>query len=432
MMLKLMGRSLSLGILSGAIAVTFAIILFLIAVVLAGEGPVIKGISCQLGISKECILLELQEEREKLRGMERRNRELMARNKEMEALVERLSALDHASESYVVFFEKRGHGHTVSTGHTFSLRGIAVCAGCNVPLRSSITKGNGGSYHYYLCQTKGYDHYGKSIKRDKVEGDVGELIKSLQPTEGLMAAAKAMFRHIWEAKEAQAKDMLSIGKRKIASLEKDVDRLLDTITSVSKPSVIARCEDKIDMLEREKTKLAQEMASAKGCFEEKLEPVLTFLANPFKIWASGNINLRRLVLKLAFADRIHYDRFEGARTPEIAIPFKALGGMADPQVCFGAQERTRTSTSIRTLAPEASASTNSATWAGVVRTPFIRGAGWCQRRFCGFGPPFFGSRPGKLRARWVRAWKTALTASNRRFARAAMRQSRLVEAAAYG
>ncbi len=32
----------------------------------------------------------------------------------------------------------------------------------------------------------------------------------------------------------------------------------------------------------------------------------------------------------------------------------------------GAQERTRTSTSVRTLAPEASASTNSATWAGVV------------------------------------------------------------------
>ena len=35
---------------------------------------------------------------------------------------------------------------------------------------------------------------------------------------------------------------------------------------------------------------------------------------------------------------------------------------------IGAQERTRTSTSIRTLAPEASASTNSATWAGVVKS----------------------------------------------------------------
>ena len=39
---------------------------------------------------------------------------------------------------------------------------------------------------------------------------------------------------------------------------------------------------------------------------------------------------------------------------------------------FGAQERTRTSTSIRTLAPEASASTNSATWAGVVGPAYKR------------------------------------------------------------
>ena len=38
----------------------------------------------------------------------------------------------------------------------------------------------------------------------------------------------------------------------------------------------------------------------------------------------------------------------------------------------GAQERTRTSTSIRTLAPEASASTNSATWAGVVGPAYKR------------------------------------------------------------
>ncbi len=58
-------------------------------------------------------------------------------------------------------------------GDHFALRGIATCACCTVPLRSSITKGNGGQYHYYLCQTKGCDHYGKSIKRDKIEGEVG-------------------------------------------------------------------------------------------------------------------------------------------------------------------------------------------------------------------------------------------------------------------
>ena len=44
----------------------------------------------------------------------------------------------------------------------------------------------------------------------------------------------------------------------------------------------------------------------------------------------------------------------------------------------GAQERTRTSTSIQTPAPEAGASTNSATWAGHVSAGFKDGCALCQ------------------------------------------------------
>ncbi len=56
-----------------------------------------------------------------------------------------------------------------------------------------------------------------------------------------------------------------------------------------------------------------------------LEPVLAFLANPWKLWDSGNIHLRRIVLKLAFAGRLRYCRIKGPRTPKITLPFKALG-----------------------------------------------------------------------------------------------------------
>ncbi|MEM9968379.1 MAG: zinc ribbon domain-containing protein [Pseudomonadota bacterium] len=60
----------------------------------------------------------------------------------------------------------------------FALRGIVVCDGCDVPLRSSFAKGKlGKRYPYYLCQTKTCDHYGKSIKRNQIEGEVGEIIK---------------------------------------------------------------------------------------------------------------------------------------------------------------------------------------------------------------------------------------------------------------
>ncbi len=92
------------------------------------------------------------------------------------------------------------------------------------------------------------------------------------------------------------------------------------------------------MLELEKAKLAEKIANQtkpKASFEGKQEPVLTFLTNPWILWETGNITLRQLVLKLAFADRIQYDRFEGARTPEIAFPFKALTGLEGRECLIG-------------------------------------------------------------------------------------------------
>ncbi|MEO1066310.1 MAG: recombinase family protein, partial [Pseudomonadota bacterium] len=213
-------------------------------------------------------------------------------------------------------------------GDQFALRGIVTCAGCDTPLRSSFSKGrHGGRYPYYLCQTKTCDHYGKSIKRDTVEADIGELVKQLQPTKGLLTLATAMFRRAWDMRKDQAKDIVQSGKKQIATIDKQIDSLLARILDATNPTIIGTYEDKIAKLEKDKRLMAenlQKQAEPKGTFEEKLEPALQFLANPWKLWENGNITLRRTVLKLAFADRIPYCRIEGARTPKTAIPFKAL------------------------------------------------------------------------------------------------------------
>ena len=67
-----------------------------------------------------------------------------------------------------------------------------------------------------------------------------------------------------------------------------------------------------------------------------------------------------------------------------ALVFKTNGKIDD-----GAQERTRTSTSIQTLAPEASASTNSATWAGVVSRAFKPRRWGCQMDSLASAAAFF-------------------------------------------
>ena len=214
-------------------------------------------------------------------------------------------------------------------GHDFALRGFICCADCATPLRSSWVKGRSKHYAYYLCQTKSCEAYGKSTPRDKVENDVGALIKDLQPTEDLFKLARAMFRCAWDARRDQAKDMIKSAKRQLADLDKQIDKLLTRVMDSATPAVIQTYEAKIAGLEREKILLSENLTNQtepRGAFDEKLELSLQFLANPWKLWKTGQVTLRRAVLKLAFEDRLHYCRNGGARTPKNSLSIQGFRG----------------------------------------------------------------------------------------------------------
>ena len=201
-----------------------------------------------------------------------------SRDHAIEALVESYTmdvAANVVGQTRLVFAHRRKDVHAL-IGDTFALRGMAVCSSCNVPLRSFITKGNGGDYPYYLCQTKRCDAYGKSIARDKIEGEVGALIKDLQPTQGLVILATAMFRHAWDQRRNHAKQIILSGKRQIKDIEKQTEALLARIMQSTNTVIIGNYEHKISELEHEKRLLAEKLqnqAEPKGTFEEKLEPL---------------------------------------------------------------------------------------------------------------------------------------------------------------
>jgi len=99
--------------------------------------------------------------------------------------------------------------------------------------------------------------------------------------------------------------------------------------SASNTTIIKRYEDKVESLEKERALVAEKMANQsppRESFDEKLELVLKFLANPWKVWETGCTKARRTTLKLAFTSPLKYCRKEGARTPDLSFPFKALGG----------------------------------------------------------------------------------------------------------
>ncbi len=213
----------------------------------------------------------------------------------------------------------------------FVLRGFVECGDCNQVLTSCWSKGKRKKYPYYFCFTKGCESYKKSIPRAKIEEGFSEIVRTLQPTKKLFDLAKAMFKYAWEQRALQAESSQEKIEQDIESNGKQIEGLLDRIIDTSNTSVITAYENKIEKLESNQRVLyekLQKKATQSGAMEEFFEHAMQFLANPWKLWEKGDFMMKKVVLRLAFSERIAYCRENGFRTPETALPFKVLEGFS--------------------------------------------------------------------------------------------------------
>ncbi|RVT87177.1 recombinase family protein [Rhodobacteraceae bacterium CCMM004] len=217
----------------------------------------------------------------------------------------------------------------------FPLRGFVMCTDCGKPLTACWSTSKTGKRHaYYWCKTRGCASHRKSIRRDDLHGAVEEELKALQPTQSFAKLVGVMFRDAWTARLDQAATNVERAKAQAQTIERQIAKLLDRIVDAGSDSVIAAYEKRIADLEQEKLVL-DERASRRGkpvhAYEEMFELAVRFLSNPWDIWAKGDLNWRRTVLRLAFARPITYSRKTGVRTPDLALPFKALRGFEMPK-----------------------------------------------------------------------------------------------------
>ena len=216
----------------------------------------------------------------------------------------------------------------------FPLRGFILCDDCGKPLTACWSKGKNQKYPYYLCPTKGCESHRKSIKRDELESAFEGLLKRLEPSEGLFSLVRAMFKDAWDIRLKQATEAATTMKGKIRQLEKQIDQLLDRIVDANNDSVVSAYEKRIAKLEREKALATEKMANCgkpRHTFEESFEHAMAFLSSPWKIWKNSDLVMKKTVLRLAFSAHLPYCRNQGLRTPDLAFPFKALGGFQPGQ-----------------------------------------------------------------------------------------------------
>ena len=216
----------------------------------------------------------------------------------------------------------------------FPLRGFVLCADCGTPLTACWSTGNKARHPYYLCPKRGCASYGKSTRRDTIEGEFEALLRGVQPTEGLFRMATAMFRDLWDHRSERSATQKKALEAQLAKIGGQVSQLLARIIDSSVPAVIGAYEEKVRKLESDKLLIRERLASAGrsvSSFDDTLRTALAFLANPSKLWASERLEDRRTVLKLTFAERLSYKRNEGFRTANLSLPFRMLAGFLPGQ-----------------------------------------------------------------------------------------------------
>ena len=214
----------------------------------------------------------------------------------------------------------------------FPLRGALACGCCSHPMTANWTKGRNASYPYYVCRHRGCERFGKSVKREVVEGAYETILAQLVPGKEMFDVFSTLFRKRWTEAGAKAKEIRAAMKLEVTAAEKKISLLLDRVMASESPAVINRYEQEIEKLEREKLVLAEKTArcgTALPDYDESFRTAFEFLANPYDLWKNGTYEDKAIVLKLTLDTHLEYDWNDGVRTPHLSLPFKVLRANSD-------------------------------------------------------------------------------------------------------
>ena len=214
----------------------------------------------------------------------------------------------------------------------FPMRGFVKCGCCGHPLTANWSTGRTRKHPYYVCRHRGCEKFGKSVARDKIESAYEALLQELAPSQALHDLMLTLFKKRWDQSQAHTREAQKALKQEVTAIEKKIEATLDLMLNSESRSVIGAFERKVEELERKKLVLAERTArcgrEAKG-FDETFRTAFDFISNPWNLWKNGQLEDKRIVLKLTLAEQLEYDWNDGIRTAELSMPFKVLLGKCD-------------------------------------------------------------------------------------------------------
>lgn len=212
----------------------------------------------------------------------------------------------------------------------FPLRGFILCADCQQPLTGAFSTSRSKKKHpYYRCKNGTCRCYGKGLRREQVEGDFTDILSKMAPSEPVIKLLEAITKDCWQKKRREHGRRLTDLERAKADAEQTVAQITARLVKTSDEKLVEIYENQVKEHESRRRILAAQAAEVDEVdtsYEKALGTVLDFVGNPKAIWQNGSLDDKRLVLKLAFAKPVTYDKETGLGTAVKSLPFTVFQG----------------------------------------------------------------------------------------------------------
>jgi len=213
------------------------------------------------------------------------------------------------------------------THEDFPLRGFVLCSKCREPFTAAWSKGKNAKFPYYRCRKKGCEEHNKSIRKEKIENEFQVMLIQKQPPESTLNGAKALMLRCWTKKTADLDEIYKQRRKELESIEEEISMLTTRACKTGSERMAKIYEKQIEelgkkeLLLREKT---EDNATPRIDFEHALDEVVGFLKNPYFSWINGDLDQKRLVLKLVFEEQLAYDRNNLFEHPYLSLPLRVM------------------------------------------------------------------------------------------------------------
>ena len=203
----------------------------------------------------------------------------------------------------------------------FPLRGFVLCAGCRKPYTAAWSRGKRKHFAYYRCVTSDCRFLHKSTSADRAHAAFEEILRALNPRPVILQGVREEILGEWNRRQLDVETVRKERQRKLDEIQTEINGYLEAVGRCHSPTVLKKIEEEIDALEAERLRLGSRISRTKPKdFEHALSLVVDFLKDPSHRWRTGDLAVRRIVLRLVFSAPLVYDRETGFGTPRFSLP----------------------------------------------------------------------------------------------------------------